>query len=400
MDDRKHDLHAEVRERLARLDRELCAIWNLGDNVLLAWTRAGDDLLFLAVRHYAIPESVHAGDGARSRQGEALRFINDLVSGPKRLRLDEFDRACRAFDCEPTRIRADLPLEDDRVALSVSDMVRVYGVSLVRDRAVILLDAVQFSLQPPLEQMSMLNSLAYSVNSAHAQLLSKNIRIEFARTTTGDGFYIWNRARTADSNTELYKLLMMLLADNAVARSKARSSWVPKLRAAFHVGEHYEFHQVEGLNPTNFSYIVGQVTVDLARMVQRALPGQILLGDFQTSMGDGAAGAPLQRDTIDFVDDTAATLDQLAGLEISGGRISSIRCYLTGRRLEGGGHYIHRYHLRDKHGSTRRVYNAKINIHREGVEPIYLGIQNEDLMNFDAELEALRREPAAGALTP
>jgi hypothetical protein len=278
-------------------------------------------------------------------------------------------------------------------------MVRVYGVTLVRDRAVILLDAVQFSLQPPLDQMSMLNSLAYSVNSAHAQLLSKNIRIEFARTTTGDGFYIWNRARTADSNTELYKLLMMLLADNAVARSKARSSWVPKLRAAFHVGDHYEFHQVEGLNPTNFSYIVGQVTVDLARMVQRALPGQILLGDFQTSMGDDP-GAPLRRDTIEFVEETAATLDQLAGLEISGGRISSIRCYLTGRRLDSGGHFIHRYHLRDKHGSTRQVYNAKINIHREGTDPIYLGIQNEDLANFDAELEALRRNPVAGALTP
>ena len=383
---------------MARLDRELSAIWNLGDNVLLAWARAGDELLFLAVRHYAIPESVHAGDGAPSAKKEALRFINELVSGPKRLRPEELERACRAFDCEPTRIRADLPMEDEQVATLVSDMVRVYGVTLMRDRAVILLDAVQFSLQPPLDQMSMLNSLAYSVNSAHAQLLSKNIRIEFARTTTGDGFYIWNRARTADSNTELYKLLMMLLADNAVARSKARSSWVPKLRAAFHVGDHYEFHQVEGLNPTNFSYIVGQVTVDLARMVQRALPGQILLGDFHTSLGDGEAGAPVTRDTIEFVEDTAATLDQLAGLEISGGRVSSIRCYLTGRRLESGGHFIHRYHLRDKHGSTRQVYNAKINIHREGADPIYLGIQNEDLANFDAELEALRRQPE-GALT-
>ena len=135
-------------------------------------------------------------------------------------------------------------------------------------------------------------------------------------------------------------------------------------------------------------------------MVQHALPGQILLGDFRTSLGDGENGAPGQRDTIEFVEDTAATLDQLAGLQISGGRISSIRCYLTGRRLDAGGHYIHRYHLRDKHGSTRQVYNAKINIHREDVEPIYLGIQNEDLANFDAELEALKRHSAEGALTP
>jgi hypothetical protein len=163
---------------------------------------------------------------------------------------------------------------------------------------------------------------------------------------------------------------MMLLADNAVARRKARSSWVPKLRAAFHVGEHYEFHQVEGLNPTAFTYIVGQVTVDLSRMVDLALPGQILLGDFAT--------------TPAFVEGTAATLEQLNGLDISGGRVESILCYLTGRR-RGGGHYgINRYHLRDKHGTTRSVYNAKINIHLDKGEPIFLGLRSDDLQAFNA----------------
>jgi hypothetical protein len=224
--------------------------------------------------------------------------------------------------------------------------------------------------------MAMLNSLAYSVNSAYAQLLSKNIRIDFARTTTGDGFYIWNRATTADANTELYKLLMMLLADNAVAQRKSRSSWVPKLRAAFHVGEHYEFHQVEGLNPTNLTYIVGQVTVDLSRMVGLALPGQILLGDFAT--------------TPAFVENTAATLEQLNGLEISGGLVESILCYITGRRLGGGQYGVNRYYLRDKHGTTRMVYNAKINIHLDNAEPIFLGLRSDDLQAFDvAKVESL-----------
>jgi hypothetical protein len=50
---------------------------------------------------------------------------------------------------------------------------------------VVLLDAVGFSTQMPLDQMATLNSLSYSVNSAYAQLLSKNINIDFARTTTG-----------------------------------------------------------------------------------------------------------------------------------------------------------------------------------------------------------------------
>ena len=60
------------------------------------------------------------------------------------------------------------------------------------------------------------------------------------------------------------------------------------------VGEHDEFHQVEGLNPTTFSYIV------------------------------------------------------------------------------------------DKHGATRTVYSAKINIHRARAEPIFLGIPSEDLQAFSA----------------
>jgi hypothetical protein len=377
------DLQAETREELARLDDALFAIWNLGDNVLLCWTHAAGELLLLSVRHYAIPEMVHAGADNDGGMRDA-RFVNELLSGPKYLKPEEFKRVCEAFDCQPTAVRVDLRIDNERLASLVSDMVRRYGVSLVRNRAVVLLDAVEFSLRSPLDQMAMLNSLACSVNSAYGQLLSKDIRIDFARTTTGDGFYIWNRATAVDANTELYKLMMMLLADNAIAQRKARGSWVPKLRAAFHVGEHYEFQQVEGLSPTHFSYIVGQVTVDLARMMEHALPGQILLGDFVTPLRDNASGRSIRCDTLDFVENTAASLDQLNGLDISGGRVQYIRCYLTGPVLSGGQYVVKRYHVRDKHNTTRTVYNAKINIYRDTPEPIFLGIRNEDLEAFNA----------------
>jgi hypothetical protein len=150
------------------------------------------------------------------------------------------------------------------------------------------------------------------------------------------------------------------------------------------VGEHYEFHQVAGLNPTSFSYIVGQVTIDLARLLERALPGQILLGDFVTTMGGGTPAAPIRCGTLEFVASTAASLQQLHGLDLSGGAISGISCYLTGPRSPGGDFEVNRYHLRDKHSATRPVYNAKINIHRDGAEPIFLGIRHEDLWAFSA----------------
>ena len=390
------DLPVQTRAELERLDDRLYAIWNLGDNVLLGWTHGDDGLKFLSVRHYTIPESVHA-EGAEPRG--VPRFINDVLSGPKYLTPEVFERTCQGFECTPETVKVNFRIDNERLAALISDMVRCYGVSLVRNRAVMLIDAVQFSLQSPLDQMAMLNSLSYSVNSAYGQLLSKDIKIDFARTTTGDGFYIWNRATTIEANTELYKLMMMILADNAVAQSKARSTWVPKLRAAFHVGEHYEFHQVDGLSPTNFSYIVGQVTVDLSRMVDRALPGQILLGDFSTDAAFGTGNVRRIRcDTVDFVENTAATLDQLNGLDISGGQIQGIRCYLTGRSL-GSGHYlVNRYHLKDKHGTNRTVYNAKINIHRDKAEPIFLGIQSEDLWAFNAaRVESINRDAEATA---
>jgi hypothetical protein len=55
------------------------------------------------------------------------------------------------------------------------------------------------------------------------------------------------------------------------------------IRAAFHIGSHYELYQAEGVNPTVFSYIVGDVTIELARMIEKALPGQVMLGDFTAS---------------------------------------------------------------------------------------------------------------------
>lgn len=388
------ELAEAARGALEALDDKLFEVWNLGENVLLGWTHSSGALLFLSVRHHVIPESIHAGMDGSDWTRDAQRFINDLLSGAKYLKPEEFHRVRQVLACRITAVRIDFQIENERVAALVSHMVRRYSVSLVSNRAVMLMDAVEFSLKSPLDQMAMLNSLAYSINSAYGQLLSKNIKIDFARTTTGDGFYIWNRTATDEANAELYKLLLMILADNAVAQSKSRASWVPRLRAAFHIGEHYEFQQVDGLNPTTFSYIVGKVTVDLARMLEGAQPGQILLGDFVTQLDGTGSGLPIRYDTLAFVENVAATLDQLNGLEISGGRIGRILCYLTGPRLAGQ-YTVNRYYLRDKHGTTRAVYNAKVNIHRDQGQTIFLGRENDDLQNFNAaKVEPLSRDAA------
>jgi len=119
-------LPRNVLDALAKLDDALFGIWDLGDNVVLAWTHAGGELRFLAVRHYAIAEAIHGGPASPATSDGPAGFVNEVLSG-------------------------------------------------------------------------------------------------------------------------------------------------------------YEFHQIDGLNPTTFSYIVGQVTIDLSRMIDKALPGQILLGDFSVA---------------------------------------------------------------------------------------------------------------------
>lgn len=88
--------------------------------------------------------------------------------------------------------------------------------------------------------------------------------------------------------------------------------------------------------------------------------------------------------TLDFVEKTVATLDQLKGLVVGEEQIENIRCYLTGQAAPRGDFLVSRYQLRDKHGMTRAAYNAKINIHRHRAAAIFLGIQHKDLHPFGA----------------
>jgi class 3 adenylate cyclase len=364
----------DVRLALADLDETLFSFWALGHNIILVWTQDSTTLRFMAVRHYSIAAAVHAEVNSGAAAQDTHAFMNSVLAGPKFVDQIQFDSIRRTLGDEAQLLELRFPAATHSVMPLISSLVTRYGVTLGRGKAVVLLDAVGFSLGSPLEQVAMLNSLGYSVNSAYNQLLSKGVDVNFARTTTGDGFYIWNRANDDAANIALYELMMLILADNAVARRKARGSPVPHLRAAFHVGEHYEFYQVEALNPTTFGYIVGHVTIELARMLAAAQPGQILLGDFTIEHADGSSyGTP------EFVERTARSLDQLKGLAIADDRLSSVSCYLTGSRSGDGRFAIERFPIEDKHGATRLVYNAKVNIHCEHAAPLFLGLQHKDI---------------------
>ncbi len=391
-------LDAEVEERLSEqqlgwletLDRELHQLWALGRNLVLVWAVKEPGIQVLVIPHYTISEHVlKAKEDATRTGGMALgirpsSFIEDIIAHPKHVTPDGLDHLAELLEYEPIPVEMPCRPGIDLDFELIEQVVKRYSISYVEDRAVALFDIVGFSLISPLEQVTQLNSLAYSVNSAFSKMLDKEIDINFARTTTGDGFYIWNRDRSIQANVNLYHFMHLVLADNAIARSKSVANTTPQLRACFHIGGHYEFYQSEGLSPTIYSYIVGDVTIELARMVDRALPGQVLVGDFRVPMPDRITGIPKKLDSVEFIERTQQTLSSLEGLVLSDDEIEEIHCYLTGEKRGGSDDAfgIKKYLISDKHGRSRNVYNAKINIYRKQADPIYLGIQTSELDDF------------------
>jgi len=376
------DMGLRQRSNLVQLEKSLHQHWSLGQNTLLSWVPRDDGMLILVVPHYAIADytSVPSGGGAPK---VSPRFITELISGDRLLTLKQMEKVGRLLDVEPIFIPLREPLSGHRVETQIIEkMIRRYGINYIASRAVTLFDIVGFSLFTPFEQMSQLNSLSYSLNSAHAKMLEQDVGINFARSSTGDGFYVWNRDDGLEANVNLYHFMHIVLADNAIARSKSSSRAVPRLRACFHVGSCYEFHQAEGLNPTMHDFIVGDVTIELARMIDAAQPGQILVGEFLAdAQDDGGDHRQTQAniDAVTFLERAQGNLSKLSGMEFSGDRITAIKCYLTGENMGGGQFNIRRLHIKDKHGLSRVAYNAKVNIYREGSKPILLGIEDKKL---------------------
>ncbi len=371
------------RSNLTHVETALRSHWSLGQNSILSWSPLDQSILILVVPHYAIAEYTSPQEGTLPPL-VSPRFITELISGDRQLSISQMQKVARLLQIEPINIPLRVPLEGSEVETKIIEkMIRKYGINYVPSRAVTLFDIVGFSLLTPFEQMTQLNSLSYSLNSAHAKMLEADVNIDFARSSSGDGFYIWNRDEGLEASVNLYHFMHIVLADNAIARSKTSSKSVPRLRACFHVGSCYEFHQAEGLNPTTHDFIVGDVTIELARMIDAALPGQILVGDFMADIeiedDNGKLTVQPNVDAVTFLQRAQGNLSQLSGMELSGERVTAIKCYLTGEDMGGGQFNIRRLTIKDKHGLSRVAFNAKVNIYRETAQPILLGIQDRKL---------------------
>jgi hypothetical protein len=375
------------RGNLKTLEQTLRRQWRLGQNIVLCWSADERGLLVIFVPHYFLGNYC-AGSGAGSTEGDDNEaFIRKLISGRRRKTREQLFKVSERLEVAPTFIKLNTALTEDKNVLeAVEQLIRRYGLSYVESRAVVLLDIVEFSLYTPFEQASQLNSLSYSLNSAYNKLLAQGIEVNFARTTTGDGYYIWNRDLGSAANQDLFYFMLLVVADNAVARAASRGNTVPVIRTAYHIGGHYELYQAEGVNPTVFSYIVGDVTIELARMVDLAQAHQVLIGDFHCEspswkpVGDAQAAtraAPMIA-TPAFISACNRGLPALQGTQLSGKSISALSCHLTegADRQDKSG--PRRFRIVDKHGLSRHAYNLQMTIELEG-QSLALGLDDRRL---------------------
>ncbi|UCG74113.1 MAG: hypothetical protein JSV45_06990, partial [Chromatiales bacterium] len=167
------DATLDLRQRgcLIDLDRQLHGQWGLGRNFVLAWSPQGREVLLLVVPHYRIADYAIA---TRSElpDDETQTFITRMLSGSRRFSERQISNAARLLGSEPVRVALRQPLLDSPNETDLIDrLVRRYSVSYAAGRAVALFDIVGFSLLSPFEQMTQLNSLSHSLNSAHSKML-------------------------------------------------------------------------------------------------------------------------------------------------------------------------------------------------------------------------------------
>jgi hypothetical protein len=363
-----------IREGLREIDIAVHNSWNLGKNMVVGWATQDKGIQLCIAPCFRV-------------LGQATTNPR-LLAGRRLMDADAFAESCKVLQVRP--IRVSLPF---KVGLqkangevdpeTIDTVIRRYSISRIEHRAVMMLEIVDFSKAAPIEQIAQLSSLEYSINNAAKKMRDAGMDVDLGRSTAGDGIhYIWNRFQGLDADIRAYAVLLLILTDNALARSHAGggANIVPTLRACFTVGPHYSYHQVESNKPRSIEYATGEVTITLARLINKAKVGQILVGVFQRPNDL----TPDKLDTILFLVRAESLLQRLAGTVVGEHEIKGMRSIVTSGAIDGVNHPVVKYVIKDKHGYFHEAFNVRAKVKREGADVLELGLHPDSLPGFDA----------------
>ena len=350
---------------LRHLDEVLTGLWGFGSNALVGWTpsRRGMEVISTPMVRLYQSSDLHR-----------RVFAGDRVMGNT-----TFHKVAAALDVEPVELFLKYPVSDDGDGLTIAQVDAVFSkfaVTKTRQRGVFLVDIVSFSLYSPEEQASQLASLEFALNIANETARRRGVSVDLARSSTGDGFYVWNREKGLDADRRLFCVFVLSLVYLAALRQAMGDvSYIPKIRCCFGIGSHYSYHDAD--HRRDADYIVGDVTISLARLIGKALTDQILISRFDRQLEDSEKTIG----TRSFVASAVSLLDGFRDIPVAGDLVEKVSIYLTGPRQDDTSFRIQRLRVTDKHGLAHFCYNAKVNIDTDSGTHIHCGLRHEDLVN-------------------
>lgn len=354
--------HEVERENLGRL---FTGLWRLGSNALVAWFPNESGIEILTVPKIRLFSS----SAAHPRVFDGARLMDK----------ETFDKVGRALNVQPIEIRLDqkIGIEPDQTPPGIVERVfRNYTTTKTQNRMVYLVDIVGFSRFSAEAQASQLATLEFALNIAETMATERGIEANLMRSTTGDGFYVWNRSSGLEADMNCLVVIVLFLTYHAaLQRTVGDPTAVPEIRSCLSVGSHYTYYQPSMSTTAAWEYIVGEVTISVARLIAGCKPGQIMLGDFTRSSEDG--GPDL--DSAKFIAEVVERIQALKGLNLPGGAIERAVAYLTGPQAQDGGYRNQRMSVTDKHGLKHYCYNLKINVFSDDADPFLIGVQHSEL---------------------
>jgi hypothetical protein len=321
--------------------------------------------------------------GSSSKVLERAPQLGRLVRGERRMTEPELAEFAEVLGRPVIRMRLGHEIGNrtgDMRPELVENLVRRYAIVETPYRAIFLLDVAELSAAPPYEQVGRLKALEHSINQAQKRARELGIDVDMARQGTGDGFLVWNRSEGYEADVDLFQALILLLADNAIARANARPM-VPEIRAGFTVASHLGYSLAEPGSPRGHEYLVGAATTTLRRLAAKALSAQVLIADFNRPRDENDGNGV---NTMFFVMHAQRKLRELGAIELGGDKVTSILTFLTGPASGPRQNDISQFRIRDAHGVEHVAYNAMVSIHREQAQSVFLGLDAKALDAFKA----------------
>jgi len=364
----------QVRTALLEVDIAVHNMWNLGKNMAVGWRTDAHGIQVCLAPCYQVLG--HATANPR------------LVHGGRQMDASTFSKTCKTLRTRPLRLVLPFKIGGDKAKgevdpVSIDSVIRRYSIMHTDHRAVILFDIVGFATATPIEQVAQSVALEYSINSAAEQMAEAGMEVELARSTAGDGFlYVWNRHSGIEADLRTYTAMLLALINNAMTHQSGvmDRGLLPALRTGFTVGSHYSYHPVEGTRPRSFEYASGQVTITLARLLTKALTGQVLIGSFERPNERNTANM----DSLMFLARAEKMLAKFTGAMIGERAVRELRSIVSGATIAGKRHNVVKYLIDDKHGFHHEAFNVRVKMTREGLDPLEVGLRPVDLGKFEA----------------